>query len=1136
MPWEIAAHGGIVPPGHGGVYLALLSGREQRHLETHWAGTDRAGGEPIICTVVLPAPPGFRGKSVACVRMVDAGAIRSVTSSMMMNGRRLAALLLAGCALAQLGRVRSGGRSPVAGEPAAGAAGIRAAFAQLPLSFEPSVSRGAHSRHFVTRGPGYRLTLAPTEAVLSVCAVKPATPHSAVRGMDDGRAAQRLYARHPRALRAGRVPNLRADSEPPRPARNLHIRLVGANGAAQANAEAPLPGRSNYLLGHDPSKWRTDVPTYSRVRYTGVYSGIDLVYYGHHGELEYDFRVAAGADPSAIAFRFGDGETPPTVDAGGDLVARTSEGEFRQHRPILYQEVEGRRSPVEGSFVVASDGLVGFQVGAYDTSRTLVIDPTLAYSTFLGSDGDDVAWSIAADASGNLYITGNTSSAGFPTTPGSYKPTNPEPGGLYSHVFVAKLNPAGSQLIYSTYVGGDKDDYGNGIAIDNQGNAYVAGATRSGKKFPTTTGAYKTQPEPQRPAGSWTDAFVLKLNAQGSALVYSTLLGGRLTNVARAIGVDVQGYACVTGYTGSWDFPVVNAFQGGPASDYDSFVVRLNPQGTGVAYSTFLGGSDIDSAFALTVDVTGNAYLAGETYSHDFPTVAQYQGQNNSLFGGTDGFISIVAPTGALLYSTYLGGDDDDTIGAIALSPNGTICVTGSTFSTTFPTTAGALNRNPPASDEEDAFVTRFDPSRLSLSFSTYLGGNDNDGGYGIAVDSVGNIYVSGTTESTNFPTKSAIQATHAGRGDSLLGDGFITKLASTGNSLVYSTFLGGGGDDVALGIAVPTTGVAYVSGFTTSLNFPKTSGAFHTSNGGGQDGFLAKITDVGNAPGTPTNLKTTSVTGNEIRLAWTRSGTTETGFEVWQKVGTGAYAQLDTVNAGVVTYISAGLTPNTKYSYQVRAFNASGVSAFSNEVVATTPQPPLAPTQLRLTPVSGTEIDLSWTRTGSNEKGFEVQRKTNTTSYVQAASVAAGVVTFQDKVLAPNVTYTYRVRAFNDSGQSDWSTEQSATTPNQQIGQLSVSSATLAFGTVKKKKSKVLTVTVKNLGTGALTATVGKPAKPYAVTVGGGSFSLTSGASRAVTVQFKPTKAGVAKGTLTITSPDSSPGSVSVSLTGKGK
>jgi hypothetical protein len=493
--------------------------------------------------------------------------------------------------------------------------------------------------------------------------------------------------------------------------------------------------------------------------------------------------------------------------------------------------------------VLRSNNEVSLEIGVYDKTRRLVIDPWLSYSTYLGGSSIDVGRAIAVDSSGNAYIAGITSSGDFPVTPGAFQTTCSGCSGGAQHVFVTKFNPTGSALVYSTYLGGTNNDSGLGIALDTLGDAYVTGYTLS-TDFPTTPGAFQTAC-----AGScaYQDAFVTELNPTGSALVYSTYLGGTGADVGQGIAVDASGDAYVTGDTLSSDFPATpGAFQttcgGGPGNCTigDGFVAKLTSDGSGLVYSTYLGGSSVDQALGIAVDASGNAYVTGGTSSSDFPTTpgafeTTCPAQDSCTPGA--GFVTkLNSPGSALVYSTYLGGSHGGAGFGIVVDNSGDAYVTGTTDSTDFPVTPGA-SQTTFGGGETDAFVTKMNSSGSGLVYSTFLGGSGIDQGFGVALDSSDNSYVTGSTYSSDFPTTPGAFQTTCGGCSGTTADAFVTELNSAGSSLVYSTYLGGSNADGGQSIALGASGIAYVTGYTYSIDFPITPGAFQTKCGGGCSG-----------------------------------------------------------------------------------------------------------------------------------------------------------------------------------------------------------------------------------------------------------------------------------------------------------
>ncbi|HEV2177697.1 MAG TPA: SBBP repeat-containing protein [Terriglobia bacterium] len=683
----------------------------------------------------------------------------------------------------------------------------------------------------------------------------------------------------------------------------LTLKLVGANQNARVSGVDPLPGKSNYLHGPDPSRWITGVPNYARVRYEGVYPGVDLVYYGNQRRLEHDFVVSPGADASKIELTV-KGADRIKVDRQGDLVMRSGSNVARLLRPAVYQlsrqfstgepgQVQAvPRKPVSGRYVV-SGRRVRFQVGRYDHSRPLVIDPVLVYSSYLGGSAFDEVKGIAVDSSGSAYVTGDTSSTDFPVGSGAFHSTCTI-GGMpptCSDVFVTKFSPDGSTLVYSTYLGGSEADVGTAIAVDSSGNAFVTGLTSS-PDFPTLNpfqphcGGFVVGPPASCPAE---DAFFAKLNSTGSMLLYSTYLGGSGADEANGIAIDSTGDAYLTGLTqssGTDPFPTSSgAFQTQCGTDgtcnggfSDAFVTKINPTASGAAsliYSTYLGGSNSDFGNGIAVDSGGNAYVTGSTSSvSDFPTTAGAFQSSCKLAAGVcngDAFVTKLNPGGtALVYSTYLGGSGKSLSGTsgvvgdfgngIAVDSSGDAYVAGQTASPDFPVTSGAFQTkcgtdslcNPAGGfNTSDGFVTKVNPAGSALVYSTFLGGSGTDSASGVALGLSGTVYVVGTTSSperTDLPfpaTSNAIQSAPGGAEDV-----FVSEFDSTGAGLIFSTYLGGNGNDVGEAITTDSSGDAFVAGSTASSNFPTmnpTSGSClgTCGNGSTTDAFVAELGTV---------------------------------------------------------------------------------------------------------------------------------------------------------------------------------------------------------------------------------------------------------------------------------------------------
>ena len=609
----------------------------------------------------------------------------------------------------------------------------------------------------------------------------------------------------------------------------MTMRLVGANSSPAIEGEQELPGRSNYFVGNDPGRWRTDIPHYARVRYREVYRGVDLVFYGNPGQVEYDFIVAAGADPGQIRLEFG-GVERLQLDGDGNLHLRGSHGEVVQQAPLTYQEVGGTRQPIAGEYTLLAANQVGFRVGEYDRSLPLVLDPVMEYGRFFGGSKEDEVLSLAVDRAGNAYLTGETSSPDLPVTTGAlpHKPAAFQTEGN-TLAFVAKVDATG-RLIYCTYLGGSKTAVGHNIKIDAQGNAYIGGRTEA-NDFPLKNPIQATF------GGGSDDGFLAKLNAQGNALVYSTYIGGSEYDQGRALAVDGQGNAYLTGITESPNFPTKNPIQTKFGGKQDTFALKVNAAGTALVYSTYLGGSENDVGHAITVDGGGNAYITGLSNSSNFPTAKAVQ----SAFKGGEGNDVIVVkvnPAGtALAYSTYLGGRKNEESRGIVVDAAGNATVTGYTQSADYPTAKPLQTKFGGGSN--DIFVSQFTPDGAALAFSTFLGGTGGDYGRGIALDAGRNVYLTGYTDSKDFVTKNPFHAAYAGG----TADSIAVKLNSSGSAVLFSSFLGGSAYERGRGIAVDPAGNVYVSGRTESRDFPTTQSLNNKFGGGPNDGYLVKLT-----------------------------------------------------------------------------------------------------------------------------------------------------------------------------------------------------------------------------------------------------------------------------------------------------
>ncbi len=788
-------------------------------------------------------------------------------------------------------------------------------YGKLPLRFE--INQGQFDRQvkFLSRGRGYSLFLTGNEAVLALR--KPSVV--ALSAVDKNLQFKELLLGPDDLVGGHESRNPRPQSPPPT---TVRMSLVGANAKAPVVGLGELSGKVNYFVGNDPEKWRSNVSTYAKVQYKDVYPGVDLVYHGNQGQLEYDFVVAPGADPRRITLDVktqhsevealrSQTETQARIDVDGNLVLPTEGGEVRFHKPRVYQLIPGSgtqtaRRYVDSHYVLKDGDQIGFEVAAYDAGKALIIDPVLGYSTFLGGSMDDFGNAITVDSGGNIYVTGGTTSSNFFTTPNASQTIYAGDSGsgyqsVIGDVFVTKLSPSGSTAIYSTYLGGAGGDNAYAIAVDAANNVYLTGGTNS-LDFPVTPGVYR----PTSGVGL-NDVFVTKLNATGSALLYSTHIGVGGEGI-RGFGIDVDsaGNAYVAGGCGP-GFPTTpGAFQTGSSAFSSAFVMKLNPSGSAAAYSTFLSGGGIDYAESIAVDTNGNAFVTGYASSPTFPTTPG--GFQTVLGGAPDAFVTVLNPTGsALVYSTFLGGSVFDDGRRIAVDSFGMAYVAGVTSSSNFPTTSGAF-QVAFGGGNADAFIAKLDPTKsgaASLVYSTFLGGSGDENAENfprgiLAVDNAGNAYVTGTTTSTDFPTVNPIQANPAGGSHA-----YVAKLNAAGSKLVYSTYLGGSGADFGHGIYVDSGGNAFVTGQTYSVDFPLTSNAFQPAFGGSSDAFVMKIIPVASLSQASLAFANLAVGSTSPAQVTTLTNERNTPLNIASISASGDFAETDTCG----TSLGAGLT-----------------------------------------------------------------------------------------------------------------------------------------------------------------------------------------------------------------------------------
>ena len=1003
---------------------------------------------------------------------------------------------------------------------------------RLPLSFEANEGEMDPRARFVSRGNAYTLFLTSTEAVL---VLRQGVGH----GKDSGKAVPVVVRMH----------------------------LAGANPAPHLAESDELPGKSNYFLGNDPSQWHTGIPNYGRVTAAEVYPGIDLVYHGNQGQLEYDFEVAPHADPRKIRLAL-EGIQGLRTDSRGDLLVKVAGGELKFRQPVAYQKTGGVERPVPVRYVLEGKNQVAFRLARYDTRQSLLIDPVLAYSTYLGGSNIDSANGIAVAPDGTAFIAGGTLSTDFPTA---------HPLQSSGNAFVTKISADGSTLLYSTYLGGANYDVANAIAVDAAGEAFVTGTTNS-PDFPVANGFDALCGADGECGASWnthgftvSNAFVTKLNVAGSALVYSSYLGYYENVQGHGIAVDGAGNAYVTGETGPNitpnviiappatpppPFPIVGGFQttyGG--SGTDGFITKIDATASEILYSSYLGGSDEDVAYGIAVDSGANAYLTGITYSSDFPVSATPLQSTNA--GAGDAFFTKVntkvAGAASLVYSTYLGGTGLDQGKGVAVDASDNAYVAGGTTSVAaslgFAVPAGAFQTDCAldtlAVCEGDAMVAKFNPTlggAASLLYFTYLGGSLADSAAGIAVDTTGDVYVTGSTVSSNsslipFPIVGTVFQAEYGGGNA---DAFVTELNPAGTALVYSTYLGGSNTDTGAGIAVDTHGGTYVTGQTCSTDFP-THLPEQPAAGGNCDAFVSKVVvgaDIFISPTTlvfPTQGKGSTSTPQTITVtsngdsSLTLTGMTLTGTNSADFAETNTCGALPaTLAPGSSCTINVTFTPTTGSAESATLSIADNVTGspqsvslsglvtevfvlptqlnFGDQLVGTTS----APGTVTLFNVGANTLTI----TGIGTSGDFAQ--TNNCGNGLAAGANCTIsVTFSPPLGASGIQAG--TLTVNDS--DPLSPQTVALTGHANAPVASFSTGVLNFGT-QGATGPAQTVTLSNVGDGALQLNSISISSRFAQTNNCPTAPayLVAGASCTFSVTFVPTAPGSITGTLTAT------------------
>jgi len=1001
----------------------------------------------------------------------------------------------------------------------------QAEYGRLPLTFEMNQGQTSSEVKFLSRGRGYTAFLTAGRLVLSLRA---STPTTGLVSAGEG---------------AGSA--------------TVQLILVGAAKNPTVVGEDQQPGRVNYFLGKDPAKWHTSVPTYGRVRYKNVYPGTDLVYRGNHRQLEYDFEILPGADPDRIQFAIQDADEV-RVDSEGNLVLKKGSVELHFQSPVVYQIFKGQRIAVDGGYVVTDSTHVSFRVAAYDPKKPLVIDPALVYSTYLGGSGYDQPSGIVVDSAGSVYIAGYTNSSDFPLATLGSLPTS-----TY-HAFLAKLDPSGSNLVYADYIGGSGPDYGYALVLDSMNDVWVAGSTQS-SDFPVVNAYQATQP------GHY-NAFLSKISAAGSSLLYSTYLGGNGADQPSGVSIDSLGNIYVAGATSSENFPVANAYQatmspnqGGLYGAY-GFLTKFSPDGSSLVYSTFLGGNSnvaqscgqstcwpmpYNVTAGVAVDANGNAYVSGDTNTYNFPTTqGAYLTTDSAPLDTIVGFVSKFTSSGNLDYSTYFYGSSGASaeIAAITADSNGSAYITGYAQSDgTFPiTSTGICDPSVYFAGCSYAFVTKFDPTGSYLMYSTFLGPYNDAYPQAIVLDANNDAYVSCVESgSSSFTTVNGIES-YTGDNDLL-----VTEIDPGATTELFATFLGGTADEYPFGLALDARGDLYVVGQTFSTDFPITQAAFQTTSGGNSDAFVLKI-EPQSAPAFSASAfllqystQTVGQTSQPQSVAIRNMGSA--AMSISSITPTGDFAETDSCSGGIQASASCTLTVTftptavgTRSGSITFQDNAGGSPHIINlegdgsAAVAT-----LSPASLVFSAqaVATSSVAQTVTLTNTGNATLNVSNIQITGDFTQSNNCPAALAS--NSSCTVNVTFTPTVTGsrsgtltISDSAQGSPQLVNLSGTGLAPIATISL--ATLTFPVQQVGTSSAAqVVTLTSSGSAALSISNIQSTGDYAQT-NTCPAALAAGFSCTINVTFTPTAYGTRNGTLTIS--DNAQGSPQVvNLAGAG-
>ncbi len=806
----------------------------------------------------------------------------------------------------------------------------------------------------------------------------------------------------------------------------LRMTVEGAAAAGSLEPGDPLPGLTHHLHGNTTARWVRAARSFATLTREDLLPGVDLRWRWEGSLPAYDLLLAPGADPAALVLRF-DGAREVRVEPDGSLAVATADGVLRHRRPVAWQETPAGRRPVAAAFEARGSGRAGFRIGRRDPALPLVVDPLVSYATFLGGESAEPTRDVAVAPGGSAFVLGEC--AAFPFV--QEDALDPTPA--RKEALLVRLDDSGSAVQYATYFGGAEDETAEGLAVDAEGGAWIAGTT-------TSTDLPVALPWQGIRKGIL-DGFLCRLTPAGDDLVFSTYFGGtkkifgneKPFTTFRGVALAPGGVAVVVGQTDGTDLDILDPFQPVRAAGREGIVAGFSPEGE-LVHSSWLGGAGDDYPVAIAAAPDGAILVTGQVQATLFPLVGHVAGIQGT---GSEAFLAKIAPGGASLLCTQVwGGSSSDYAGSVAVLPSGEVLVGGSTDSSDFPVMAAVQERT---TNYDGAFLSLFSAAGDALLLSTWVGGNRTDV-TDVAAGSDGSLFAVGTTR--EWPLPALVDPLQP----SLLGtqDAFLVRIAPDLSGYTCGSPLGGSGFEDEVHVAAEDGDHAWVLMQTTSTDIPVKGAVQEYFGGGTSDASLQRITFV---PGPPSHLTATPLSGTRMNLHWFDNTVDETGFEIQRRTAAGSFATVLTASPDRMAVDDPILTPLTTYFYRIRANRPGGPTAWSAEVEAATPDvPPFPPLSVAAAPGEAGSLQVSWTRASQNEDGFEVHRRVPGGTSFLLSVLPAGTTTMEDAGLLPARTYGYTVHAWNEVGSGasaeTWGTTAGTFTPAVVKGTLAASAA----------------------------------------------------------------------------------------------